>query len=217
VLPPEIGLWAADAVLMQDSLARALLGYGAEWGTDLVLRVPNPSEVAPLAARLQARHPDARVLTRAQQQASTRAAFAWREGWILLAGLLLLLATLVLVLVQGSALDEAEREELAVLRATGWTAAEVLALKGYEGLMVSGLGVLAGLGMALLHVHFLGGAGVVSLLGGHAALRPGLVLTGPYDPWPALAVSLVSLLAVGLAGLLPAFRLAMRDPAEVLR
>jgi ABC-type lipoprotein release transport system permease subunit len=217
VLSPGLALWGADAVLVHEPLARELLGYGPEWATDLVAWVPNPAELTALAARLQVNHPDARVVTRAQQQSSTRAAFSWRGGWILLAGLVLLMSVVVLVLVQGSAFSEAEREELAVLRAVGLSAGEVLTLKAYEGLGTAGLGVAAGLGLALAHLHLAEGAGVIALLGGHAALRPGLELTGPADPWPALGAALACLTAVGLAGLVPAFRLAMRDPAEVLR
>jgi ABC-type antimicrobial peptide transport system permease subunit len=92
--------------------------------------------------------------------------------------------------------------EIGVRSALGATPGDIVAMIMGQGLSLTGLGALAGIGMALAAARLING-----LLFGIAGT----------DPWTYLAVTLVLGIVAALACVLPAWRAAGVDPAQSLR
>lgn len=117
----------------------------------------------------------------------------------------LLVATLITLSVNE------RRGEIAVLRAIGTSSGGVLRQVFLEGLMLSGAGIVGGLGLGIVTARWLNG--ILSDFPGLPASFDFFVWT-PDAAWRALAMLLVS---GSLAGLLPAWRAASIPIARALR
>ncbi|MBY0488294.1 MAG: ABC transporter permease [Gemmatimonadaceae bacterium] len=117
----------------------------------------------------------------------------------------LLVATLITLSVNE------RRGEIAVLRAIGTSSGGVLRQVFLEGFMLSGAGIVGGLGLGLVTARWLNG--ILSDFPGLPASFDFFVWT-PDAAWRALAMLLVS---GSLAGLLPAWRAASIPIARALR
>lgn len=216
VLPTDLGLVAHDAALLHVDDARALLGVPPGHGTDLAVDVHHDGTEAAIRPELAAALPFPVVITtRTEARGATVAGLSRRGGL----GLLLLLPALLALalLIASAARDRAGRAaEVGLLKAMGWTTADVVRLSLARALAV-GLPAVA-----------LGGATAVALVLWPGVSWPGALLLGWEGPPPALhldaggaalvlaEVGAFALLPWLAASLWPAVRGATRDPQELL-
>ncbi len=212
-----VALWTSDVALVHDDDARALLDLPAGAATDLALRLTNPDESAVVAAKALAAVPGARVLERRLLERVHALSYGRRAGFVLGASLPALIALLALAWDRLSGLGPAERREIAVLKAAGWSTAHVVAAKLYEALLIgAGAGSL-GLVAGYLWAFALGAPGLREALAGWSVLYPRTPLTPAVD-----VAQLFGLLGLVTAPYLalsvgPAWRAATLDPLEAMR
>ncbi|HEU4413082.1 MAG TPA: ABC transporter permease [Polyangiaceae bacterium] len=212
-----VALWTSDVALVHDDDARTLLGVPPGAATDLALALTNPDESAVVAKKTLLALPGARVLERRLLERVHTLSYGRRAGFVLGASLPALLALLALAWDRLSGLGPAERREIAVLKAAGWSTADVVAEKLYEALLVgAGAGAL-GLVAGYLWAFALGAPGLREVLAGWSVLYPDTRLTPAVD-----AAQLFGLLALVTAPYLalsvgPAWRAATLDPLEAMR
>lgn len=103
--------------------------------------------------------------------------------------------------------------EIGTISAMGTPPGKILALFVTEGLLLGGLGALAGTGLGLAAVWGLNAAGLRFAFG----LQEGLRLAPVVRAADVLAVGLVVVAMAVLASLLPAFKASRMDPLEALR
>lgn len=212
-----VALWTSDVVLVHDEDARALIGVPEGAATDLALRLTNPDESAVIARKALAALPGARVLERRLLARVHALSYGRRAGFVLGASLPALIALLAIAWDRLSGLGPAERREIAVLKASGWSTAHVVAEKLYEALLVgAGAGAL-GLVAGYLWAFGLGAPGLREVLAGWSVLYPETRLTPAVD-----AAQLFGLLGLVTAPYLalsvgPAWRAATIDPLEAMR
>lgn len=212
-----VALWTSDVALMHDEDARALLGVPAGAATDLAIALTNPDESAVLAKKTLAAVPGARVLERRLLERVHALSYGRRAGFVLGASLPALLALLALAWDRLSGLGPTERREIAVLKASGWSTADVVAEKLYESLLVgAGAGAL-GLIAGYLWTFGLGAPGLREVLAGWSVLYPDTRLTPSVDVaqlFGLLALVTAPYLALSIG---PAWRAATLDPLEAMR
>jgi ABC-type lipoprotein release transport system permease subunit len=170
-----------------------------------------------VAGKVLAALPDSRVVTRAEMLRTYAAVFSWRQGLVWLVTLLLLLAFLVLAWDQAAALGDRERHDIGVLKALGWGTGDVLAMKLWQGLLISatafGLGYLG----AWWHVAVLGAPLLAPVLQGWSVLYPELPLAVRPEPAGVLGLALLTVAPYVAATLVPAWRVAVTDPHQAMR
>lgn len=217
LLDPATALAGADLMLMSAADFRSFFAIPAGHYTDLVLAVRNPREVDTVAGKVLAALPDSRVVTRAEMLRTYAAVFSWRQGLVWLVTLLLLLAFLVLAWDQAAALGDRERHDIGVLKALGWGTGDVLAMKLWQGLLISatafGLGYLG----AWWHVAGLGAPLLAPVLQGWSVLYPELPLAVRPEPAGVLGLALLTVAPYVAATLVPAWRVAVTDPHQAMR
>lgn len=213
----SVALFTSDVALLDERDARAVLSLPEGEATDIAITLSTPDESPVVAAELSSLFAGARVVERRLLERVHYLAYGRRSGFVLGASLPALLALLVLAYDRASGLGAAERREIAVLKASGWSSSEVLWAKLYESLLValgaSGLGLLAGYAWAF----WLGAPGLREALAGWSTLYPSLSLTPEVTLAQLLGLS--SLVAAPFVALSigPAWRASSIDPMQALR
>jgi ABC-type lipoprotein release transport system permease subunit len=128
-----------------------------------------------------------------------------------------LLALLLVVWDRFSDFGRGALREVAVLKAIGWQAADILTVRLYETAIVAGLACAVGVVCAYVHVFVAGAPLLAAALLGWSAVYPVLKLTPAVNL--AQALTLIALVAapVVAASLFPAWRASVPPAAETLR
>lgn len=217
ILDARAELVSADLVLLNEADFRAFFGIGAGLYTDAALRVVNPLETRTLAEKVLARLPATRVISREEMQRTYEAVFTWRQGLPLMVLSVLLAAFALLAWDKASGLSAEERREIGILKALGWDSGDILAMKLWEGALLSGLAFLLGYTLAWLHVHYAEAPLFAPVLKGWSVLYPRFGLAPQVDPGQFLSLALLCVLPYVAATLVPVWRAATLDPDEVMR
>lgn len=217
VLSDASSLVSADLVLMNEVDYRSFFELPAGVFTDLTFAVTNPQEVRTVATKIAARLPGSRVILREELLRTYESLFSWREGLLLAVAGLSLLAFVILAWTKAAGLSADEAREIGILKAIGWETADVLQMKLWEGLLVSGLAFLAGYVAAHVHVFHLGAPLLAPVLKGWATLYPRFDLAPTVDGLQLLTLALLAILPYTLATLVPSWRAAIADPDAAMR
>ena len=217
VLPDASSLVSADLVLMNEVDYRRFFDLPADGFTDLVFTVTNPQEVRTVAAKIAARVPGSRVILREELLRTYESLFNWREGLLLAVASLSLLAFVILAWTKAAGLSADEAREIGILKAVGWDTADVLQMKLWEGVLVSGVAFLAGYVAAHFHVFRLGAPVLAPVLKGWATLYPRFDLTPTVDGLQLLTLAMLAIVPYTLATLVPSWRAAIADPDAAMR
>jgi ABC-type lipoprotein release transport system permease subunit len=212
-----VALFTSDVVLMDEDDARAVLLLPAGSATDIAVTLTTPDESSVLAGELVGLFPGARVVERALLERVHALAYGRRSGFVLGASLPALLALLVLAYDRASGLGAAERREIAVLKAAGWSSADVLTEKLYESLLVALTATTLGLVAGYAWAFWLGAPGLREALAGWSTLYPSLRLTPEVTFAQLLGLSTLVAAPYVALSIGPAWRAASLDPMEALR
>jgi ABC-type lipoprotein release transport system permease subunit len=210
-------LASADLMLVNEADFRAFFGLPADVFTDAALRVANPREARKVAEKVLERLPAARVVSREEMRRTYEAAFNWRQGLLLSALSVVLVAFAFLAWDKASGLTAEERREIGILKALGWDTGDVLRMKLWEWALLSLLAFLAGYSLAWLHVFHAGAPLFTAVLKGWSVLYPEFRLVPEVDPAQIAALALLTVLPYVAATLVPVWRAASLDPDEVMR
>jgi ABC-type lipoprotein release transport system permease subunit len=217
VFPSRWGLVASDLILISEADFRGLFGIRKGYVTDLALKIRNSRELATIALKAAEALPDTRQILREEILRTYDAIFSWRSGILLaiLAGALLAFIILAWDKASGPSLDE--RGEIGILKAIGWETADVLLMKGWEGLVISLTSFLAGILMAYGHVYFTSFILFEPVLKGWGVLYPQFKLTPAIDATELAALFFLTVAPYSVATIIPAWRAAIVDPDTVMR
>ncbi len=210
-------LLSKDLIILSPASARKVLGLAPDEMTDLGLEVYNELEVENIGRKIDRQLAGVRVVTLDQLRATYATLFSWRGGIFIYGAIISVFSFLILAWERASGLSPEERKELGILKAIGWQISEVLWLKFWEGIIISGTATLTGILVAYLHVFILQAPFLKPFLIGWSVLYPDYNLTPVLDGGSLLAIVVLSVIPYLSATLIPAWRGAITDPAEVMR
>jgi ABC-type lipoprotein release transport system permease subunit len=213
----SLDLWTADVVICDEDDARALLGVPDGEATDVSVALSNPAEARVVARTILERIPTARVIERDLLERVYHLAYGRRAGLVLGAAIPAILALLVLAWDRASGLGADERREIAILKAVGWSTADVLWAKLSESILVGAAATAIGLLLGYAWVYWLGAPGLRPALVGWSVLYPRSALTPVVDVAELLGVTTAILGPFVLLSIVPAWRAATADPLESMR
>jgi len=217
ILSPESALLTADLMLVSEQDFRAFFGIPPGLYTDLVLTVRNPREVTKVAEKVLRTLPDTRPIVRDDILRTYAALFDWREGMVMVLLSGAILAFIIFAWDKASGLSAEERREIGVLKAIGWETSDVMAMKLWEGLLVSVFAFLIGYLAAYLHVFGFGASLFGPVLKGWSVLYPQFELTPRIDGFQIFTLFFLSVFPYALATVVPVWRAAIADPDAVMR
>lgn len=126
------GFEDAGMLLLSQTKAREILGMDEEMATDIVLHIPNVSEVETVRAKVMERYPDVRVITKADLYSAYNALFDFKSGLFLALYMSAAFALFLLIFEKSTGLGVEERKEIGILRALGWKISDVIGVKFAE-------------------------------------------------------------------------------------
>ena len=216
-IPSFSELVSSDLVLVSEPDFRRLFGIPPGLFTDIALTVPNGKEVSTVAAKIRGQMPDTRPITRAEIARTYEAILDWRSGLVVLVLAAALLSFGIVAWDKASGLSADERREIGVLKAIGWDTSEVLAMKVWEGAVISLSAFLAGLLLAYFHVFVTPAPLLAPVLKGWSTIYPEFRLTPVLNPFIVSTLFLLTVVPYTVATVVPAWRAATTDPDEVMR
>jgi len=217
LLEPRSELLSADLMLLSEAAYRRLFGVPQGRYTDAVVAVRNPREVPTVAEKIVLALPDARPILREEILRTYETLFDWREGMIFVLFSGAALAFAIFAWDKASGLSAEEKREIGILKAIGWETADVIAMKLWEGSLISLTAFLSGYCLAYLHVFYGSAALFVSALKGWAVLYPAFRLTPAVDGLQLAVLFACTVMPYTAVTLIPVWRAAITDPDAIMR
>ncbi len=217
VLPAESELVSSDLVVMGEDDFRSFFGIAPGLYTDLAVSVRNPKEVDTVARKVSKLLPDSRPILRSEIARTYESIFDWRSGLAILALGGALLAFAIVAWDKASGLSAEERREIGILKAIGWETSDVLAMKAWEGAVISLSAFALGVLLAFAHVAYGGASLLAPVLAGWSTLYPNFRLAPSFDFYELAALFFLTVVPYTAATLVPSWRAATIDPDSVMR
>jgi ABC-type lipoprotein release transport system permease subunit len=217
VLPVETELISSDLILMSGQDFRALFSLEKDLFTDIAVSVRNPQEVLTVAGKIRSLFPDTRPILRDEIIRTYDAVFDWRSGILLVIFSGALLAFIIFSWDKASGLSPEERREIGILKATGWETSDIIQMKFWEGIMISGTSFLVGLILAYLHVFFASASLFEPVIKGWSVIYPKFRLIPFVSAYQVATLFFVTVVPYTVATIIPSWKAAVTDPDEVMR
>jgi ABC-type lipoprotein release transport system permease subunit len=217
VIPAATAGVTSDLVLLSDADYGRLFGLPEDRFTDVALTVPNAKEVPTVAEKVTRLFPDARPITREELRRTYEAVLDWRSG---LTVVILAAAVLAFALVawdKAAGLSAEERREIGILKAIGWETSDVLAVKLFEGGVVSFSAFALGWLGAWAHLYIGGAPLFEPVLRGWSTLSPTRQLDPVVSGVEVLTLFVLTVVPYTVATVVPAWRASTTDPDAVMR
>ncbi len=197
-----------DLIVMHIEDARDLFQIAPGMATDYCIYVVNQAEVNNIAKKIANVLPDTRVLTRSQISKTYQVVFGWRSGFASVCLLAALTAFVIFAWDKASGLSPEERREISILKILGWETADILAVRFWEGFLVSGLAFVLGCTLAYVHVVFFEASMFRPVLVGWSVIYPSFQLAPKILVENFLLIFCLSVLPYLAATVIPAWRSA---------
>lgn len=213
----DSALMTSDLMLMNETDFRDFFEIPAGLYTDVVATVRNPNEVATIVEKGSNALPQMRFVTRSDIERTYQKLFDWREGLLAALAAAGILAFVIFAAEKASGLSAEEMREIGILKAVGWDTRDVIAMKLWEGGLVSLGAFLLGTVAAFAHVFFFGAPLFAPILKGWAVIYPDFALAPHVDGLELLTLALLTIVPYIAATLVPIWRVASGDPDAVMR
>ena len=217
VFTAESDLLTRDLIILSPNSARKILGLASGEMTDVGLEIYNPLEVDNIGRKIDRRFSGIRVVTSQQLRATYETLFSWRGGIFVYGAIIVIFAFLILAGERAGGLNKEERKELGIMKAVGWQINDVLWMKFWEGAIIAVTATLSGILIAYIHVFWLQAPLLKPFLIGWSVLYPAYDLPAIVQPGSLLLVFSLSVIPYLAATLIPAWRGAITDPAEIMQ
>jgi ABC-type lipoprotein release transport system permease subunit len=217
VFSRESELVSADLIEMPAADLRAFFGIPEGLYTDLTLKVRNARELAVVADKIRRLLPDTRPILRDEILRTYDSLFDWRSGLLLVIFAGAVAAFVIFAWDKATSLSMEERREMGVLKAVGWETSEVIAMKSWEGIIISLTAFFGGTLLAYVHVYFSSALLFEPVLKGWAVLYPRFQLVPQIDPYQILALFFLTVVPYTVATVIPSWSAATVDPDSIMR
>jgi ABC-type lipoprotein release transport system permease subunit len=210
-------LVSADLIEMTAADLRALFGIPEGYYTDITLKVRNEKELVVVADKIRRLLPDTRPILRDEILRTYDSLFDWRSGLLLVIFAGAAAAFIIFAWDKATSLSMEERREMGVLKAVGWETSEVIAMKSWEGIIVSLTAFFGGTLLAYTHVFFSSALLFEPVLKGWSVLYPHFELVPQIDPYQILALFFLTVVPYTVATVIPSWSAATVDPDAIMR
>ncbi|MCK5853486.1 ABC transporter permease [bacterium] len=210
-------LLTRDLIILSPDAVRKIIGLDNNEVTDIALKIANSDEVEMIGVKINRKYPGIRIVSKEQIKITYDALFSWRGGLFMFGAIFSLLAFLVLGWDRASGLSRQESKELGILKGVGWQINDILWIKFWEGAIISLTATLWGIFIAYLHIFTFNAFFLKGFFIGWSVLYPDFNLPVIIYFSDFLMIFLLSVIPYLSATIIPAWKGAITDPAEVMQ
>ena len=216
-LKSDSALVSSDLILIGEEDFREFFDLPGNLYTDIAVSIRNTREVGTIVDKVSKLLPNARLVTREEIGRTYQKLFSWREGIMVALAGAAILAFVIFAAEKASGLSAEELREIGILKAIGWNTNDVIAMKLWEGGLISVGAFLLGTVLSYLHVFSFDAALFASVLKGWSVIYPDFTLTPMIDGLQMAALFFLTVLPYTAATIVPIWRAATADPDQVMR
>ncbi|MFP4331738.1 MAG: FtsX-like permease family protein [Campylobacterales bacterium] len=207
----------SDTLVLKREIAAEVLGVGDTQFTDIALEVKNPEELDTIVSKIIQKYPDVRVIDKEDLESIYAGVVDYKGGFFLVLFLLFTLSLFLIIYEKASGLGASEKKEIAILKALGWSIADIMKLKFYEHSIVVSLSLLCSFFASFVFVYFLEAPLLVDIFSGSSELKASFVAQKSEALYymPALFVA-VFIIYISIV-LIPVYKSAALDSESGLK
>jgi len=217
VFTSESAILTNDLLVLTDQAVRDFFSIPENQATDLVLHIPNSRELGNVAAKIRQFFPDARPITKSELHSTYDTMYNWRSGMMLTVFCAAIISFCILAWDKATGISAEEKREIGILKAIGWDTSDVLALKFWEGVIISLTAFLAGTLISYLHIFYFDAALLAAVIKGWSTLFPAFSLAPDINVFHLLVVGFFTVVPYVASTLFPSWKTAVTDPDMIMR
>lgn len=210
-------LFSNDVVLMPNENVRNILGIGEGEFVDAIIKVPNPTEVAFIAAKLMHLHPKLKIATKEEILKDYELLYQFKSGWFLMIFSVALVLFAIILYDKATGLRSEERREIGILKALGWEINHIIYHKLFESVILSIGAFLLGVIVALFYVYILEAPGLKYIFMGYSSLKQPFSLVFVLDLKTIAMLFFATVPFYVGVSIIPSWKAATDDAGEVMR
>lgn len=206
-----------DIILLDESVARKILGIEDGFYTDAVIRVANPNEASFVADKIAMLNPSLKTITKDDMVKEYQLLYDYKNGFFLMLMIVCFVSFGVILYDKASGLRSEEKKEIGILKAIGWEISHIINYKLMEALILSLLSFAIALVLAIFYVYILGAPILKYVFAGYSELKQPFELVFSLD---FKTIALIFFLTVPFyiaVSIIPAWKVATMDAGDVLR
>ncbi len=217
VFKSSTNLESNDTILLPKQIALEIFGMKEDKITDIVVKVANPEEIPTVASKIRIIFPDARVITNKDLEISYQNIFDYKSGMFLALFVVSIFTFFIIVYDKASGISSEEKREIGVLKALGWKIEDVLKEKFYESFIISFLGYIIGILIALSFVYIFNAPLLSNIFTGYSELKTDFELPFLIDYNTLFLIFFLTVPIYIASTIIPSWRSATIETDKVLR
>ncbi|WP_162629211.1 ABC transporter permease [Moritella yayanosii] len=212
---PGLELFLNDTVIVDVGLAQSLLGYAENQYTDVTLIVPNPYEIDNIIEKLALLGLEGRTKNRIISDGLDL--FEYQGRLFLSLYLMAFLGFMMVFYIQACSQGGAEKKQIGILRAIGWSISDIIVWRLLTALIISVSAFSLGLLLAYLYVFLVPGNLCLAIFIGGDNLSNNFVLLPHIEIANIALLCLVTIIPFIASTLYPAWKVAVSSPSEAIK
>jgi ABC-type lipoprotein release transport system permease subunit len=217
IFTTDVRLYTADLIIVHIKDARAFFEIGEDMSTDLCVYVEDPAETRLVAEQILKNVPNTRVLTREVLRQALLTAYGARSGFVSVMWLILLLSVVLVAWNQASAVSTEARREVGILKALGFSTADILEIRLIEAIILGLLSASVGTFLGIVYVLYLGAPILKEFMLGWAAIYPEFPLPIRIRFSTVATLYAIAIFPLLVGTVIPAWTSAITEPDEAMR
>ena len=217
VFQAESSMMTHDLILLTNDAIINFFGFPTGKATDIAVEVYNSNEVQTVAKKVKRLLPDSRPITKSELIRTYDMVFHWRSGMMLTLFSAVVISFCILAWDKATGISAEEKLEIGILKAIGWDTSDVLALKFWEGLIISMTSFLVGTIAGFFHVFFFKASILAPVIKGWSVLFPDFNLTPYFDIYQFFIMGFLTITPYVASTVIPSWKAAITDPETVMR
>ncbi len=217
IFDSNIQLESNDVIVLQQDIARQIMGMREDMATDIVVKVANPKEILMIASKIKLMFPDTRVITNEDLKVSYDNIFDYKSGIFLALFIISLFTFFIIIYDKSSGLSSEEKREIGILKAVGWTVDDILKEKFYEAFIISFIAYLLGVILAFTFVYIFQAPILRDIFVGYSQLKTTFELPFIFDIQTLFLVFFLSVPIYIAATIIPSWKSATIETDEAIR
>jgi len=216
-LPKESSLMSNDMIIMENSVARKILGVEEGFVSDIILEVKNEAEIQRIKEKLIRSHFNMRIIEKDEIKRFYSNLFHYKGGLFLSLFLITLFSFLILLYQRYSTITKIESKEIALLRMLGWRVKEIIYLKLAENFLLFSASYMLGVIFAYLFVFVFDAPLLKNIFLGFSNLHNEVTFTLFIDRESLGLLFIIFTLPFLLAIIIPLYKLSITEISKVIR